>query len=404
MNEVKFSPIKAAFMKVVIVNFSYDPQAASEEALCRLYYTTTGWAEALQRKGVQVIVMGRFSRESQLCMKGVEYYFHQDHFPPSLSSWQIPLGFLKKIVACNADVIHLHDFSLSLQTVLLRLLIKRKTAIVLQHHGGGAIPSRKMKLHNWLQRVADAYFFTTIEQGALWFGKDSKQAKKVLPVMEGATFFNYATRDAGRALHCADKAQARILTGMHGTPVFLWVGRLDRNKDPLTVLTGFKQVVTHLPQARLYMIYSSSQLETAVRSQINASPVLSASVTMLGAVPHDQMQLYYESADYFVLGSHAEGSSYALSEALSCGCIPIVTDIPGLRAMTDNGRLGCLWQAGNARAFVEAVFRVTSQSIPEASSACRRFWIDNLSFEAIADKAISHYQQVAQRRYSRQSL
>jgi len=391
-------------MKVVIVNFSYDPRAASEEELCRIYYTTTGWAEALQRKGVQVIVMGRFFRESHWCMNGVHYYFYKDPFPPTLACWQIPLRFLKKIAACDADVIHLHDFSLSLHTRLLRLLSKGKTAIVLQHHGGAAIPSRKMKVHNRINRVADAYFFTTTEQGEQWFGKDSIQAKKVLPVMEGATFFNYATRDQGRAFACHSKLHARTLTGMQGTPVFLWVGRLDHNKDPLTVLAGFEKIVSHLFHARLYMIYSSSQLEKAVRSQINASPALSACVTMLGAVPHEQLQLYYESADYFVSGSHTEGSSYALSEALSCGCIPIVTDIPSLRAMTDNGRLGSLWQAGNTRAFVEAVLRVTCKSIPEASSACRRFWIDHLSFDAIADKAMSHYQQIAQRRCSRQSL
>jgi hypothetical protein len=35
-----------------------------------------------------------------------------------------------------------------------------------------------------------------------------------------------------------DRAAARAATGLHGDPAVLWVGHLDRNKDPLTVLEG----------------------------------------------------------------------------------------------------------------------------------------------------------------------
>ena len=34
------------------------------------------------------------------------------------------------------------------------------------------------------------------------------------------------------------------------------------------------------------------------------------------------------AADIFTLGSHREGSGYALTEALACGLPPVVTDIP----------------------------------------------------------------------------
>ena len=40
------------------------------------------------------------------------------------------------------------------------------------------------------------------------------------------------------------RAMARAISGVHGDPALLWVGHLDANKDPLTVLEGFEQVAT----------------------------------------------------------------------------------------------------------------------------------------------------------------
>ena len=37
---------------------------------------------------------------------------------------------------------------------------------------------------------------------------------------------------------------------MQGDPAMLWVGRLDANKDPLTVLAGFEQALAAIPAQR----------------------------------------------------------------------------------------------------------------------------------------------------------
>ncbi len=61
------------------------------------------------------------------------------------------------------------------------------------------------------------------------------------------------------------------------------------------------------------------------------------------------------AADLFVLGSHREGSSFALIEALATGLTPVVTDIPSLRALTGNGAVGALWPCGDAGALDDAL-------------------------------------------------
>ena len=56
------------------------------------------------------------------------------------------------------------------------------------------------------------------------------------------------------------------------------------------------------------------------------------------------------AADLFVLGSHREGGSSALVEAMATGRTPVVTDIPSSRALTGNGAVGELWPCGDSRA------------------------------------------------------
>lgn len=387
-------------MKVVNVFYFYNKQVSSEEALIRFYYTTTGWGEALQQEGVDTIIMTRFHKDSYYVQNNIQHYFVKDALGPHIRAWHLPWRFLRQVKALEADVVHVHSLTLSLQTFLLRWVLHKKTAIVIQHHGGKAPSLWRRKVHNWLNRVADAFFFTTTAQGGDWWGQ-KEAPPKVLPVMEGATYFDYDNRDAAWPSGYADRAMARTKTGMQGAPVFLWVGRLDDNKDPLTVLNGFKIFLAKYPRARLYMIYSDDQLLPQVIQLIASSGVLQNQVVLLGRVPHEAIASYYNSADYFVLGSHYEGAGYALSEALRCGCIPIVTHIPSFRRMTHEGQLGALWTPGDRVSLIKAVEIATSKPLEAEAQACIDFYQQQLSFQAIARVAAQHYRQIVERRLQR---
>jgi len=384
-------------MRVVNIFYYYDDKVASAEDLIRYYYTTTGWAEALNTRGVETIIMTRFRQEQSYRKNDIQHYFVKDHLGSSFRAWQIPWKFLRRVRKLDADIIHIHSLTLSLQTFVLRLLLKKKTAIIVQHHGGRSPGPFKRAVHNLLNSVADAFFFTTVAQGTSWFMK-KKPFHKVLPVMEGATFFDYENRDTGRTSAYQDRSIARAKTGISGAPVFLWAGRLDANKDPLTILDGFEIIGDKYPGANLYMIYSADQLLPQVQERVNASSILSKQVHLLGKIAHDSIEDYYNSADYFVLGSHYEGSGYALSEALRCGCIPVITHIPSFYMMTGNGQLGALWEPGNPESFTAAVETAVQKPLLQEANNCIRFYEEHLSFDAIARVAALHYQQVSHAR------
>ena len=143
----------------------------------------------------------------------------------------------------------------------------------------------------------------------------------------------FAVPESSTGLRPGPRGQAREASGVDGDPAVLWVGRLDENKDPLTVLDGFERLLRMKPGARLTMVYGEEALAGDVGRRLDRSPVLASAVRLAGRVPHDRMPAFYGAADLFVLGSHHEGSGYALIEALACGVVPAVTDIPPFRAL-----------------------------------------------------------------------
>jgi glycosyltransferase involved in cell wall biosynthesis len=379
-------------MRIVDVSYVYDEALATEEELLEQHYTTVGWAEALAKKGAEVIVLKRFFKTSSFKKNNVQYFFVKDSYNKSIRSWQLPFRLFRKIASLQPDIVHLHHLSLSMQTFTLRSFLNKKTAIVVQHHGGGTPKGKKKAIHDQFNSIADSFFFTTIEQGKEWF-PNKKVHNKILPVMEGCTFFNYNSRLEEKDFFYHNRNETRKITTINGDPVFLWVGRLDENKDPLTILDGFEEIFQKFPAARLYMIYSDDKLIVDVRNKIDNSDILKPRVRLLGKIAHHEIQNYYNSADFFVLGSHYEGSGYALSEALRCGCVPIVTDIPSFRMMTENGQLGALWEPGNKNSFIQAAISASDKSLREEAERCIDFFNKDLSFDAIAEKAIKHYQE-----------
>jgi glycosyltransferase involved in cell wall biosynthesis len=243
-------------------------------------------------------------------------------------------------------------------------------------------------LQRWGLGAADGFLFAArelaqpfVQQGTI------RSLHDVHQVMEGSSWF--APQDRGAA---------QTTTGMEGEPIFLWVGRLNQNKDPLTVLAGFELFLARVPGARLYMAYGSEDLLPQVQKRLAGSAALGESVTLLGTVPHADLESCYNSAHYFVLGSHYEGSGYALVEALACGLVPIVTDIPSFQVMTGSGRIGALWPPGDPEALAAAMLDQVRRPWEPSSQAARSFFAEHLSYPTIGCQALGIYRRLAARR------
>ena len=366
----------------MFVNAAYDPALASPEALLDRYATLTGWCRAVAEAGADVRVAQRFHTQARIERDDVHYLFLADGGPPQPSVWWASRPLIDAALANRPDVVHVNGLGYPRLLSGIKAL-QRDAVVVVQDHGGQARLGGAGGFSRWLilrpgLGDADACMFTAIDQAREWRDAGLLTHVPVVDVVESSTALRGLRRD-----------EARARTGVTGDPAILWVGRLDANKDPLTVVDAVDRVLAESAGARAYFVYHDAPLEAAVRERVARSPALASRLTMIGQVPHQEMAAYYSAADLFVSGSRSEGSGYALIEALACGVTPVVTDIPPFRAIA--GDVGARFAPGDAEACAAALLRIARTDRLALRRAAQERFDTALTWPAIGARAMAAY-------------
>jgi glycosyltransferase involved in cell wall biosynthesis len=323
----------------------------------------------------------------------VDYHFVSDGGPSFPSARFFGQRVARAIAGLSPTVIHVDGLVFPVLVRHLRLMLSKHTAILVQDHGGihaqsSLFQSRRARLLYRLGlRAADGFLFTAREQAVPWQRAGIiGRAQTIHEIPEGSS-------DLGLTVTSVDRP-------LPGRPALLWVGRLDANKDPLTVLDGFERAATALPEAAMTFVFSEDQLLPEVRFRIEHSAVLRPRVHLLGRVERGPLRSLYAGADLFVLGSHHEGSGYALIEALSFGVTPVVADIPSFRKLTDGGRLGALFPPGNAVELARALRELGGADLGARRQHVCAYFERELSWSAVGRRAFDIYCAAAMARGS----
>jgi glycosyltransferase involved in cell wall biosynthesis len=372
-------------VRIVVLNAAYDPALPSPEALVDRYETLTGWCRALTAAGATVQVAQRFHSPARLDRDGVRYLFMADGGPAAPSAWWASRPLIDAALADRPDIVHLNGLGYPRLISGIKAL-RPATRVVVQDHGGASHPSpertlsRDLILRPGLGR-ADACLFTSTDQARPWHEAGLITRVPVLDIVESSTDVRGCSRHG-----------ARGRTGINGDPAILWVGRLDANKDPVTMIEALERVMAIDHGAHAHFVYQGGPLEAALRDRILHSPALTGRVTLVGAVPHERIADYYSAADVFVSASHEEGSGYALIEALACGTTPIVTDIPPFRAIAAG--VGARFAPGDSAGCAVAMLDLLRGDRETLRRAARARFDAALSWEAIGQRAMAHYRAV----------
>lgn len=349
----------------------------------------------LARRGHNVSVLHHFHRSDIFEEAGVRFEFlPPDFFSAHLGKliglffrqyrvpyFQLATGIRRRLEALKPEVIHYFGLSMTPNLrLILRWSQKSGVPVVVHYHGGSPARhwlARRFEIDN-LRRVGRV-LFTNLEQAKDW--QDAGLAvEKVRQALETSSAFQQENR-----------AAARRRTGLEGAPIFVSAGRLHSIKDPFTVLHGFEKIAAAWPEARLYFFYRTTELLEKMKSEVHARPVLAQRVKFCGEVAHSHMQAIFSNADFFLQASRREFSSCAVLEAMACGAIPVVTDIPSFRLMTEEGRYGILFPPGNPDALADKVLRLSREAICQQSQAVREKFLRDLSFPALAKRVEDIY-------------
>lgn len=363
-------------MRIVTTSYDKDGTFNDPYAWLKRIGFYTGILEKLAADH-EVISIERIDYEGWLQMSGVFYYFIRLKRKVVFFPWRMH-RFIRKQ---GPDVVLVHGFIFPLQIIQLRFSLGRKVKIIVQNHAEKPTSGIRSFFQRIADRFIDAYFFTSSEMAGEWIERGIiRKEKKVVEIMEVSSVFSYNEKDRRKSL---DDVEA---------PTFLWIGRLNANKDPITVVKAFLNFLSYQPQARLNMIYQEDELLDDIRKLIGANKQSSGAIALLGQVPHRQLQEWYNDADFFISGSHYESGGVAACEAMSCGCIPVLTNIISFQKMTNRGTCGLLYEAGNEKDLLNCLLQTQKMDMNKEREKVLEQFNKELSFEAIAqkiDKAIT---------------
>lgn len=358
-------------MRFVFLSYNYSSNINTPQDWVRRINFYVGSLECLSKTNT-VIRIDQINYEGNFTHNGVQYFCvkssgNKNYFPIKLHR------FVKSL---QPDAVIVSSFHFPIQVAQLRLLLGKKIKIIIQNHAEKPFTGIK----KYLQRIADkyinAYFFAAHAIGTEWVNKGNIASKKKLhEIIEVSSVF-----------YPIDKIIARLKTHVTGDPVFLWAGRLNENKDPLTVVNAFLKFLQFQPTAQLYMIYQTTELLSAINILLNDKNSIGGAVILVGEVRHDEMLYWLNSADFIISGSHYEACGTVICEAMSCGCVPVVTNIPSFKTITANGECGLLYEAGNENALLSALRQTTKIDLEDMRNKTLKHFKDELSFEAIANK------------------
>jgi glycosyltransferase involved in cell wall biosynthesis len=385
-------------MKLCYAVFHYNSDEASCDPVVHLAQEPlhVHLPRALAARGHQVDVLHLFPRNECFEKDGVRYHFITAGSPARALSrvfgsvtgrrpvpYELAHAALRRIHSLDPDLIHFHGLTLNLN---LFLLCKTTTSPILLHSHGGfpAIHPLARTIQRFNFRRAARLLFTTrdhalpfVEAGIL------NDLDRVVELIETSSTFSPRSR-----------RQARQRTRMEGDPVVLWTGRLHPIKDPLTALRGFAIFLRERPQAQLYLYYKTAELLPVLQEFVRQGDALAARVHFRGRALREEMEDIYNSADLFLQASQREFSGCAVLEAMACGVVPVVTDIPSFRAMTENGRYGALFPRQDPVALARALADLSRRDLQPLSREVREKFHRDLSFEAMAKKLEEVYREV----------
>jgi glycosyltransferase involved in cell wall biosynthesis len=332
-------------------------------------------AAALASRGHAVTIVQAFHENVSLKHGEIDVVMTRDASAGRAAARKVP-QIVATLDTLRPAIIHVFGLARSPQLAAIAAVADRTGAQLSASFHGGAPPRNPIAkaLHRKaLARVA-AVFFSAPHYAAAWqrSGIISSPARLVIAPEVSSPFAPL------------DRRAARAELGLDSGAVFAWSGRLHPVKDPFTTLRCFELLVAQQHEVRLLMAFRTSELMPQILAFLAARPAVLERVRLLGEWPHERMPVLFSAADFFVQSSISEVGGNSLVEAMSCGAIPVVTDIPAFRMLTDDGRVARLFPPGDAEAMAQAVMALAEDDRSALASRVRMYFDERLCYAALA--------------------
>jgi glycosyltransferase involved in cell wall biosynthesis len=180
-------------------------------------------------------------------------------------------------------------------------------------------------------------------------------------------------------------ALRRELSVGQETPLAVFVGRLDPQKELPWLIGAFARVVHEIPDATLALVGDGSLRAQLV--ELVASLNLEKNVIFTGRLNGDGVLKWLQAGDVFTLISAIEGLPCSLIEAMSAGLPPVLSNIPAHTQLVDHEVDGILTELGNQESIAHGLVRLLNDPAARKrlGAAARRRMVQQFSTAQVVD-------------------
>jgi glycosyltransferase involved in cell wall biosynthesis len=219
----------------------------------------------------------------------------------------------------------------------------------------GARRSRPQRwLARWVFRKAD--YVTCVSQGLAAAALDLGARQGRLEVAPWGV-------DADLYHPAEDRAALREQLGLGPGPLVLSVRSVKPVYNPLDIARAIPLVLRACPRA-LFVVrsHNSDPGLLAQFREIVAEAGATASVRYIGELPDEQaIADYYRAADVALSVPSSDGTPSSVLEALACGAVPIVSDLPSLREWVEHEGEVLMVPVHDVQALAASIVRLLSE-------------------------------------------
>jgi glycosyltransferase involved in cell wall biosynthesis len=215
------------------------------------------------------------------------------------------------------------------------------------------------------------------------------QRIELLPVWYDPLVFHLPTDDERATL----RAQLASRNGWdESSPIVLFAGRLDANKDFGLALSAVEELVSSGVDVNLIVAGEGPERESAEQSA--AARGLGGRVQFAGDVPRKEVARLMRAADALLLTSHSEGSPRVVVEGMASGLPIVAPDLATLQRRVTHLETG--WLAANrepaalAEGIAWAIARPRNEIGAATSSAVAEF-----TAEKVLGRLYAFYRELA---------
>ncbi|MDO4742002.1 MAG: glycosyltransferase [Candidatus Saccharibacteria bacterium] len=177
------------------------------------------------------------------------------------------------------------------------------------------------------------------------------------------------------------------------TPIVLYVGRVDPEKEVGKVIRAYEMAVREVPEAKLLIVgdgVDKVNLEKMIKKR-----GLGDKVKFLGRITPPDLYELYRVGSVFVTASEVETQGIVLIEAAATGLPLVAVDAGAVGEICRTGENGFLCQPGNIKEMSEGIRRIlTDKKLRDKFSKKSIILANEHDLEKTIDKFIAIYDQV----------